>query len=44
MSPAYNYVRNQYLLGKLSQTDLTVLANRNVITEDERTKIIEEVY
>ena len=44
MSPAFNYVRNQYILGKFTNDDLVVLVSRNVITDDERLKIINGDY
>lgn len=40
MSPAYTYVKNQYLLGRFSEEDLMVLVQRGVITESERLQII----
>lgn len=43
MSPAYTYVKNQYLLGKFSDDDLLVLVSRGVITESERVQIIQGV-
>lgn len=42
MSPAYTYVKNQYILGKFTDADLETLVSRGVIKEEERLQIIEE--
>lgn len=40
-SPAFNYIRNQYLLGKFSDEDLEVLVQRTYLTEQEKIEIID---
>lgn len=39
MSPSFNYVKNQVLLGKFSKEDLITLQNRGIITEAERLEL-----
>ena len=39
-SPAYNYIRNQYLLGKFSEDDMVKLVELGRITDEERQNII----
>lgn len=40
MSRLYNYVKNQYLLGGFSATDLETLVTRGVIADAERLEIL----
>lgn len=40
MSRLYTYVKNQYLLGGFSASDLEILVSRGVITEAERLEIL----
>lgn len=39
-SKLYNYVKNQYLMGNFSDSDLSVLVARGVIREDERLQLL----
>ena len=39
-STAYQYVLNQYLMGKFTDANLVTLVSRNVITEEERLEIM----
>ena len=39
-SKAYDYVKNQVLLGNFDADDLAVLVTRNVITEAERLELL----
>lgn len=40
MSRLYTYVKNQYLLGGFSASDLEILVSRGVITDAERLEIL----
>lgn len=39
-SMAYNYVLNQYLMGRFTDANLVTLVTRGVITEEERLEIM----
>lgn len=40
-SKLFNYVKNQVILGNFNADDLVVLVTRNVITDIERTELLE---
>lgn len=40
-SPLYNYIKNQYLLGKFSNDEMITLVSLGRITDAERLEIIE---
>lgn len=39
-SASYEYVKNQYLMGKFTDANLVTLVSRKVITDDERIEIM----
>lgn len=43
MSKLYNYIKNQYLMGALSEDDLVKMVEMKRITNEERLQIIAEV-
>lgn len=40
-SKSFNYVKNQVLLGNFNAADLAVLVTRNIITDAERTDLLD---
>lgn len=40
-SKAFTYVKNQVLLGNFDADNLTVLVSRNIITDAERTELLD---
>lgn len=39
-SKLFSYVKNQYLMGNFSDSDLSVLVSRGIIREDERLELL----
>lgn len=39
-SALFNYVKNQYLLGAFTESNLIVLVTRGIVTDDERVQIV----
>ena len=39
-SPLYNYIKNQYILGKFSDEEMITLVSLGRITDEERLEII----